>query len=93
MSGDGPGYLKPWAAGDTIESQCVGMVMASKCSKFVNGTLVLGMMPWNEFCVLDGSKDFPIGPMEIPKLEGLHDQESMFLGVFGLTGITGLDIL
>jgi hypothetical protein len=30
-----------------------------------------------------------MGPMELPNLEGLHNQESLFLGIFGLTGVTG----
>ena len=89
MGGDGPGYLTAWAAGQTIESHCVGMVIASRCSKFPNGTMVLGMMPWNEFCLLDGSANFPIGPMELPNVEGLAGKETLFLGAFGIPGLTG----
>ena len=61
----------------------------SRCSKYPNGTLIQAMMPWQEFALLDCSKKFPIGPAEIPKMEGLLGKESYFLGLFGTTGLTG----
>ena len=61
----------------------------SRSSKFPNGTKVQGMMPWAEYCLLDCSQEFPIGPAEVPVMEGMAGKESMFLGVFGTTGLTG----
>ena len=61
----------------------------SRCGKYPNGTLIQAMMPWQEFALLDCSKEFPIGPAEIPKMEGLLGKESYFLGLFGTTGLTG----
>merc|ERR1712227_289610 len=88
MSGDGPGYMSAWKSGDTVESHCVGTVVASRCGKYPNGTKVLGMMPWQNSAVLDGNKAFPSGPMEIPNMEGLAGKHSLFLGIFGVTGLT-----
>ena len=51
--------------------------------------MVYGMMAWNEFSLVDGNNDFPVGPMEIPKVEGLAGKETLFLGIFGITGLTG----
>ena len=81
--------LAAWAPGETITSTCVGEVKASRCSKFPNGTLITGMMPWAEYCVIDCNQPFPIGPAEIPKMDGMVGKEAMFLGVFGTTGLTG----
>ena len=81
--------MAAWKSGDTIESHCVGTVVASRCGKYPNGTKVLGMMPWQNFAVLNGTKPFPSGPMEIPNVEGLAGKESLFLGIFGVTGLTG----
>ena len=89
MGGKGAVYAAAWKAGETIESHCVGVVVASRCSKLPNGTMVFAMMKWNEFCLLDGSADYPKGPMELPKLDGLAGKETLFLGVFGIPGLTG----
>ena len=83
------GYMSAWKSGDTVESHCVGTVVASRCGKYPNGSKVLGMMPWQNFAVLDGNKAFPSGPMEIPNMEGLAGKHSLFLGIFGVTGLTG----
>ena len=89
MGGEGPGYMTAWGEGDTIQSQCIALVVASRCGKYPNGTVLVGMMPWQEYCVLDGTLAFPKGPMEVPKIEGLGGKESLFLGIFGITGLTG----
>ena len=83
------GYMSAWKSGDTVESHCVGTVVASRCGKYPNGTKVLGMMPRQNFAVLDGNKAFPSGPIEIPNMEGLAGKYSLFLGIFGVTGLTG----
>jgi len=88
MGGEGPGYMTSWGEGDTIHSQCIALVVASRCGKYPNGTVLVGMMPWQEYCVLDGTLAFPKGPMEVPKIEGLAGKESLFLGIFGITGLT-----
>ena len=46
-------------------------------------------MKWQEFTLVDCTKEFPIGPAEVPKMEGLLGKESYFLGLFGTTGLTG----
>lgn len=46
------------------------------------------MMPWADYAVLDCSAAFPIGPAELPAIDGMVGKESMFLGVFGTTGLT-----
>jgi len=89
MGGKGPGYLSAWGAGETVQSHCVGIVLGSRCGKYPNGTMVMGMMPWQEICLLDGNSAFPAGPIEIPKVEGLAEKETLFLGAFGITGLTG----
>ena len=84
-----PIILAAWQPGETITSSCIAEVKMSRSSKFPNGTKVQGMMPWAEYCLLDCSQEFPIGPAEVPVMEGMAGKESMFLGVFGTTGLTG----
>ena len=49
-------------------------------------------MKWQEFTLVDCTKEFPIGPAEVPKMEGLLGKESYFLGLFGTTGLTGKNL-
>ena len=64
----------------------------SRCAKYPNGTLIQCLMKWQEFTIVDCTKEFPIGPAEIPKMEGLLGKESYFLGLFGTTGLTGKNL-
>ena len=65
----------------------------SRCAKYPNGTLIQCLMKWQEFTIVDCTKEFPIGPAEIPKMEGLLGKESYFLGLFGTTGLTGENLI
>lgn len=64
----------------------------SRCGKYPNGTLIQCLMKWQEFTLVDCTKEFPIGPAEVPKMEGLLGKESYFLGLFGTTGLTGKNL-
>jgi len=88
MTPPGPGYLPAWNPGEVITSSCIGEVKMSRCGKYPNGTLIQCLMKWQEFTLVDCTKEFPIGPAEVPKMEGLLGKESYFLGLFGTTGLT-----
>ena len=81
--------IAAWNPGEVITSSCIGEVKMSRCAKYPNGTLIQCLMKWQEFTIVDCTKEFPIGPAEIPKIEGLLGKESYFLGLFGTTGLTG----
>jgi len=76
-------YIPPFELGRALEGGCVGRVVESKNNQFAVGDYVLGMKGWCEYWISDGnpasgvSKVYPnMGPIQL------------FLGIFGMTGLT-----
>jgi len=58
-------YMKPVEVGDVMPALCIGEVIFSRHSKFDIGDLVMGMIGWQNYCILDG-KDLTKVPKNYP---------------------------
>jgi NADPH-dependent curcumin reductase CurA len=79
---DVPSYLPPVAIGAPMRASAVAQVVASENPQYPVGTLVMGLLGWQEYAIGNRAGDFPPTPLpagtppEIP------------LGCLGGTGIT-----
>lgn len=72
-------YLKPVGIGEVMRGESVGVVVASRSSKWKEGDWAVGMSGWTEIAVLNEKE-----------LEGIEGSQRMTdaLGVVGMTGLT-----
>ena len=75
---DTPGYAFPLHS--VIRGRTIGKVIRSKNDLIKEGALVMGMMGWEEYSVVDASA--------VEKLEEGIAPASAYLGVLGITGLT-----
>ncbi len=78
---DEKSYIEPFQLGKPLESMLVAKVTASNNSDFPEGSHVIGMLEWKKEQVHNGKDLRKIDPSLAPA--------SAFLGVLGLTGLTG----
>ncbi|CAG8444468.1 385_t:CDS:10 [Ambispora gerdemannii] len=81
MSDSRRSYIRPVEINEVMRGQTVGVVVASKSSKFRAGDKVQIMGGWQEFTVSNGKGAWKL---DVPPGAHLHD----FLGIFGGTGMT-----
>lgn len=74
-------YLPPVQIGAVMRGGGIGLIVASKSSKFSVGTYVTGPCGWTEYAVL---AEKLVEPLDLP--EGAVPTDA--LGVLGLTGLT-----
>lgn len=71
--------MPPVRIGDTVRALGVGIIVNSHAAGFKVGTYVSGLLGWQEYCKVHVSK-----VERIPK----NVSPSLFLGIFGMTGLT-----
>ena len=74
-------YIPPVQIGEVMRSQAIGVVKASKSSKFPVGSIALGQTGWTELRMV---KDKHLEKVELPKNGKMTDA----LSVLGMTGLT-----
>ncbi|KAF2831757.1 NAD(P)-binding protein [Ophiobolus disseminans] len=74
-------YIPPVAIGAVMRGSGIGLIVASKSSKFPVGTYATGMCGWSEYAVL---KEKNVEKLDLP--EGAVPTDA--LGVLGMTGLT-----
>ena len=75
------GYLPPIAIGEVIRSAGVGEVIASESSRYNVGSLVFGMLGWQDYTIVDET-----GSRAQPVMAGIDPPVA--LNIFGVTGMT-----
>jgi NADPH-dependent curcumin reductase CurA len=75
--------VSPLELGKALEGGCVGEVVESKNNQFVVGDYVLGMKGWREYWISDGNPASGVSKID-PNMGPIQ----MFLGIFGMTGLT-----
>jgi NADPH-dependent curcumin reductase CurA len=76
-------YVPPFELGKTLEGGCVGKAVESKNNQFTVGDYVLGMKGWREYWKSDGNP-----ASGISKIDPNKGPIQLFLGIFGMTGLT-----
>jgi NADPH-dependent curcumin reductase CurA len=71
--------MPPVRIGDTVRALGVGIIVNSHAAGFKVGTYVSGLLGWQEYCKVHVSK-----VEKMPK----NVNPSLFLGIFGITGLT-----
>jgi NADPH-dependent curcumin reductase CurA len=79
---DEPSYLPPVALGDPMRASGVGQVIASQNSELPVGTLVQGLLDWQEYSIGNKAGGMPLQPLPAGTPPG------MALSVFGSTSLT-----
>lgn len=74
-------YIPPVEIGAVMRGSGIGLIVASKSSKFPVGTYATGMCGWSEYAIL---KEKHLDPLDLP--EGAVPTDA--LGVIGMTGLT-----
>lgn len=74
-------YIPPVEIGAVMRGTGIGLIVASKSSKFPVGTYASGLCGWSEYVVL---KDKHVDKLDLPHGAVLTDT----LGVLGMTGLT-----
>lgn len=74
-------YVPPVPVGGKMRGDSIGVVKASKSSKYPTGTYAIGSSGWAEYAVLP---EKALTPLDLPQGAVLTDA----LGVLGMTGLT-----
>ncbi|KAF8976817.1 hypothetical protein BGZ46_007927 [Entomortierella lignicola] len=83
MAGD-QAYTKGFVVGKPLEASGVSEVIESKNDKFPVGTVITGLVGWEEYTVVTGAKDFrAIDNPRNPKIP-----LSSYVGALGMPGLT-----
>ena len=77
---DAPGYLPPIGLGEVIRSGGVGEVVESNNVDVPAGSMVFGMLGWQEYVIMTADAPFTVVP------DGVDP--TWVLSVFGITGLT-----
>lgn len=81
---DIPGYMPPVAIGEVMRSDGIGRVIESNDPNLPVGSLVQGLIGWQDYCVT--AKSVPFGFLRMP--EKLPVAPEVLLSALGMTGIT-----
>jgi NADPH-dependent curcumin reductase CurA len=74
-------YIPPVQIGEVMRGVAIGIITASKSSKFTVGSYATGQCGWTEYAILPETK---VQPLNLP--EGAVPTDA--LGVMGMTGLT-----
>jgi NADPH-dependent curcumin reductase CurA len=74
-------YIAPFEVDSAISGDGIAEILETKSDKFAKGDLVVGILPWQEFAVIQESKVRKISPEPGISI-------TAHLGVLGLTGLT-----
>lgn len=77
---EGTLYINAFGLGDVLVSMGIAEVMQSELGEFKVGDLVIGMLPWQEFAIIEASKVKPILKSIMPI--------TTYLGIMGYPGLT-----
>ena len=77
---DVPSYITPYELNQPITGDALGEVIESASEQFPVGTLVTGMMPWQEVCTLQSKR--------LQMVDTGMGSITSYLGILGLTGLT-----
>jgi NADPH-dependent curcumin reductase CurA len=77
-------YVPPFELGKALECGCIGKVVESKNDQFAVGDYVLGMKGWREYWISDGGSN----NSDVSKIDPNIGPIQLFLGIFGMTGLT-----
>lgn len=77
-------YLPPVQIGEVMRGLGIGKVEKSNNPKFKEGSLVSGVLGWQDYVITDGKGSFPL--TALPKLPGLSLE--IMAGPAGMTGLT-----
>lgn len=77
-------YMPPVALGEVMRGAAVGQVVASNDPALPPGTVVTGLLGWQDYAIVGG----PRGAMAQSVPPPLPDPLSALLGVLGITGLT-----
>ena len=77
-------YVPPFELGKALEGGCIGKVVESKNDQFAVGDYVLGMKGWREYWISDGGRN----NSDVNKIDPNIGPIQLFLGVFGMTGLS-----
>ena len=76
-------YVPPFELGKALEGGCIDKIVESKNSQFAVGDYILGMKGWRKYWISDGNP-----ASGISKIDPNRGQIQLFLGIFGMTGLT-----
>ncbi|MEM9171526.1 MAG: NADP-dependent oxidoreductase [Pseudomonadota bacterium] len=76
----GKSYIAPFEVGQPVASGGVAEVVDSRHPSLAVGDLVMGMLPWSDFSVSDGTGLNPVQRGAVPL--------SYYLGILGMPGLT-----
>jgi NADPH-dependent curcumin reductase CurA len=74
-------YVSPFDLNSVITGDGIGEVVETKSDKFKTGDMVVGILPWQEYALIDPKKLEKIYPDEA-------ESSTAYLSVMGLTGLT-----
>lgn len=77
---EGTNYIKPLEVGKPIISMGIGEVVTSESNQYKRGDLVIGMLPWQEYSVINANTVKHIRKTNMPV--------STQLGILGYPGLT-----
>ena len=77
-------YVPPFELGKALEGGCIGKVVESKNDQFSVGDHVIGMKGWREYWISDGVSN----SSDVSKIDPNIGPIQLFLGTFGMTGLT-----
>lgn len=77
---DAKSYAEPFQIGKPINGGATATVLESKSDNFKSGDTVVGMLPWQEQCI--------VSEKGLQKIDAKNARESYYLGVLGMTGLT-----
>ena len=81
---DTPSYLPPVGIGDVMRGLGVGRVVSSKSDDYAEGSLVSGLLGWQDYALV-GEGTSAVGT---PVPSDIEVPVEMLVGVLGITGIT-----
>lgn len=81
---DMPGYMPPVALGEVMRADGIGQIIESNDPKLAVGSLVHGLIGWQDYAIT--SKSVPFGFTPLPP--GLPVPPEVMLSVLGMTGVT-----
>jgi NADPH:quinone reductase len=73
-------YVEPFQLGEPIEGGAISQVVKSNSSRFSEGDYVIGILPWQEYCIASEKEVRKVDPSLAPL--------SSYLGILGMTGLT-----
>jgi NADPH-dependent curcumin reductase CurA len=84
-----PSYLPPVGIGDVMRSGAIGRVVASNSDTYRQGSLVTGLLGWQDYVLVGEGQDTLAMPL--PEIEAPPEAMVGLLGITGLTAYFGIE--